>query len=233
MCVCVCVRTWSHRAEWENSMMKKKPTHLIDSKRSSRRTDGVWAYVWVCLCLFAYVVSCMRFILIGLYLNMRVYSIELCVGPCACLCACVCERVCACRDTCLGIAGSRAGDVIRRWVFPNAVLSARWRGGIQMTCVQLWRTRSLGGNHPRCACVCEWERGREAACVSPASPVPMCSHDCVCVSQIHAKSLSAATASGPMPFPFYSIFVCQKVHFCALLLCMGLLYSPSTYSEAL
>lgn len=36
----------------------------------------------------------MRFILIGLYLNMRVYSIELCVGPCACLCACVGASVC-------------------------------------------------------------------------------------------------------------------------------------------
>lgn len=83
-------------------------------------------------------------------------------------------------------------------MFPNAVLSACWRGGIQMTCVQLWRTSSLGGNHPRCACVCELERGREAACVAPASPVPICSHDCVCVSQIHAKRLSAASASGPV-----------------------------------
>lgn len=156
----------------------------------------------------------------------------MCGSVCVSLCVCVWASVCV-QGHLSGNSREQSRDVIRRWVFPNAVLSACWRGGIQMTCVQLWRTRSLGGNHPRCACVCEWERGREAACVSPASPVPMCSHDCVCVSQIHAKSLSAATASGPMPFPFYSIFVCQKVHFCALLLCMGLLYSPSTYSEAL
>lgn len=60
-------------------------------------------YLWVCLCLFEYVGSCMVFILIRLHLNMWVYSIELCVS----LRVSVSARVC--RDTCLGITGNRAG----------------------------------------------------------------------------------------------------------------------------
>lgn len=163
---------------------------MIASNLSSGRGWGagtrVCAYIYeFAPCSFKYVCLCMMCILIRLHLNMWEWSIKLCVSPC------VSVSARACRDTCLGITGNRAGDMIRRWVFPNAVLSARWRGGIQMTCVQLWQTRSLEGNHHRCVCV--WLRES----VSLASSVPICTHDCVCVSQIHAKSLFASRAPGP------------------------------------
>ncbi len=122
-------------------------------------------------------------------------------------------------------------------MFPNAVLSVCWRGGIQMTCVQLWRTRSLGGNHRRCVCVRERqrerererERGRERAGVgvSPTSLVPVCSHDCVCVSQIHAKSHFAAYASGPVHFSLLTLCLSARKHLFAI--CF-VLYSTNTYS---
>lgn len=75
-------------------------------------------------------------------------------------------------------------------MFPNGVLSAGWRGGIQMTCVLTAEDKESGGK--------SYVYVREEACVSTTSPVPICSHDCVCVPQIHAKALSVAYAFGPM-----------------------------------
>lgn len=79
----------------------------------------------------------------------------------------MCFRICMCMQGHLsGNNREQSRDVIRRWVFPNAVLSACWRGGIQMTCVQLWQTRSLGGNQCRCVCAGEWVCPRLPLCQS-------------------------------------------------------------------
>ena len=94
---------------------------------------------------------CVMFISIRLCLNMGADSVELCVSV----------RLCPSMRTQGHLPGNnreRSRHVIRRWVFPNAVLSACWRGGMQMTRVQLWQTRSLGGNHHRWVRACVWER---------------------------------------------------------------------------
>lgn len=174
----------------------EEATYLIVSEHGSRHRDAVWEhiYVWVCLCLFERVGLCMNVSYFNpIIFNMLVYSIELCVSLCVPLRACI--RVCVC------VAGHLSGnnreqseDVIRRWLFPNAVLSVRRRGGIQMTCVLLWRTRSLGGNHSRCVCVCD----RGSTCVSDIPCANLQSWLCSCIKNSCQISFLQPIASAPM-----------------------------------
>lgn len=66
---------------------------------------------------------------------------------------CVLPYLYACRDTCLGKTGSRAGMWSGDTCFQMPFCHHAGRARIQMTHVQLWLTRSLGGNHPRHVCV--------------------------------------------------------------------------------